>query len=147
MDKIEKGFDFLGYHFSREPLCLASITIRKHVEHIHRLYEQQIKKKATSEEMALVLGQYVKRWQCWCTAGLSDITLGSHDDVLQQNQVTLSSILNSSICAEVDTILEPALDVVAIREHATRFELSPYIYSFLSMCHRMSLFLEKWICW
>ena len=29
------------------------------------LYEQQKKKRATSEEMARVLGQYVKRWQAW----------------------------------------------------------------------------------
>ena len=60
--RIEKGFDFLGYHFSREPLCVANITVKKHVERFIRLYEQQKTKKATSEEMALVLGLYVKRW-------------------------------------------------------------------------------------
>ena len=87
--KIERGFDFLGYHFSRKPLRLASITIRKHVEHFHRLYEQQKTKKATSEEMALVLGQYVKRWQRWCTAGLQGITYDFYD-VLQRNQEVLS---------------------------------------------------------
>ena len=37
---------------------------------ICRLYEQQKKKKATSSEIALVLGDYVKRWQCWCSSGL-----------------------------------------------------------------------------
>jgi RNA-directed DNA polymerase len=68
--KIEKGFDFLGYHFSREPLQVAHITVKKHVERLYRLYEQQKKKKATSVEMAFVLGNYVKRWQCWCNAGL-----------------------------------------------------------------------------
>ena len=102
--KIERGFDFLGYkvnraseregalghHFSREPLRLAAITIRKHVECIRRLYEQQRMKKATSEEAALVLGNYVKRWQCWCTAGLHSITLELYDDVLQRNLVDLS---------------------------------------------------------
>ena len=60
--KIEKGFDFLGYHFSREPLKLAHNTVKKHVEHLYRLYEQQKKKKTTSEEVVLVLGQDVKRW-------------------------------------------------------------------------------------
>ena len=84
--KIERGFDFLGYHFSRKPLRLASITIRKHVEHIYRLYEQQ---KANPDRAAL-LGQYVKRWQCWCTAGLSGITLGAYDDVLQRNREVLN---------------------------------------------------------
>ena len=58
--KIEKGFDFLGYHFSRESLKLACNTVKKHVERIHRLYEQQITKKATSEDVALVLGNYVQ---------------------------------------------------------------------------------------
>jgi len=43
--------------------------VRKHVKRLRRLYEQQTKKKATSQEIALVLGEYVKRWQCWCTAG------------------------------------------------------------------------------
>jgi len=68
--RIEKGFDFLGYHFSRNKLRLADITVRKHVERLHRLYEQQKKKKATLNEMALVLVEYIKRWQCWCSTGL-----------------------------------------------------------------------------
>jgi RNA-directed DNA polymerase len=71
--KIEKGFDFLGYHFSTEQLQLANITVRKHVERYRKLYEQLQRKKANSEELAFVLVQYVKRWQCWCTAGLGDI--------------------------------------------------------------------------
>lgn len=75
--RIEKGFYFLGYHFSRKKLRLADITVRKHVERLHRLYEQQIDKKATSQEMAFVLGEYVKRWQAWCTAGLTEIMLVS----------------------------------------------------------------------
>jgi hypothetical protein len=32
--------------------------------------EQLSKKKATSDEMALALGQYVKRWQRWVKAGV-----------------------------------------------------------------------------
>lgn len=82
--KIEKGFDFLGYHFSRKPLQLAPITVKKHVERYRRLYEQQRNKKAISEEVALVLGDYVKRWQCWCTAGLGNITLAFVYGVLRQ---------------------------------------------------------------
>ncbi len=88
--KIEKGFDFLGYHFSREPLKLARSTVKKHVERIYRLYEQQIKKKATSEEVAFILGNYVKRWQCWCTAGLGDIIFSSVYGELRRNQEGLS---------------------------------------------------------
>jgi hypothetical protein len=32
-------------------------------------------KKATSDEIALALGQYVNRWQRWVTAGLAGITI------------------------------------------------------------------------
>lgn len=70
--RIERGFDFLGYHFSRGPLQLAAQTVQKHVSHLRWLYEQQTKKKVTSKEVASVLGAYVKRWRAWCRAGLSD---------------------------------------------------------------------------
>ena len=72
--RIDKGFDFLGYHFSRKALTLANNTVTQHVERIRRLYEQQCYKKATSDEMAFVLDEYVKRWRRWCGAGLGTIT-------------------------------------------------------------------------
>ncbi len=59
MGKIERGFDFLGYHFSTEPLQLAKITVKKHVERYSRLYEQLKRNKATANEIALVLEQSV----------------------------------------------------------------------------------------
>jgi RNA-directed DNA polymerase len=61
--KISKGWDFLGYHFDGEHLSVAAKTVEKHVLHYRQLYEQLRKKKATSIEMASVLGWYVKRWQ------------------------------------------------------------------------------------
>jgi hypothetical protein len=73
--KIEKGFDFLGYHFSRELLKVAEKTWEKHVLHIARLYEQLRIKKATSNEMASTLGMYVTRWQRWAVAGLQGIRI------------------------------------------------------------------------
>jgi len=73
--KIEKGFDFLGYRFSREPLKVAEKTWEKHVLHIIQLYEQLRQKKATSNEMASSLGLYVKRWQRWAVAGLQGIKI------------------------------------------------------------------------
>lgn len=88
--KIEKGFDFLGYHFSRNSLRLAPNTIRKHVEHINQLYEQQKKKNATSKEIAFILGEYVKRWQCWCTAGLQGINIEFYDDAWPQSPLSPS---------------------------------------------------------
>ena len=36
--RIEKGFDFLGYHFSRQPIRLATRTVRHLVARLHRLY-------------------------------------------------------------------------------------------------------------
>ncbi|MDC1287906.1 reverse transcriptase domain-containing protein [Gammaproteobacteria bacterium] len=73
--RIEKGFDFLGYHFSRKPLQVAEKTVEKHVLHIVRLYEQLRQKKATSKEMASTLGLYVNRWQRWAVAGLQGIKI------------------------------------------------------------------------
>jgi len=88
--RLEKGFYFLGYHFSRKPLRLADITVWKHVERIRRLYEQQISKGATSDEVALVLGGYVKRWLGWCAAGLGDVSFSLVCGELHQNREILT---------------------------------------------------------
>jgi RNA-directed DNA polymerase len=85
--KIEKGFDFLGYHFSREPLKIARITWQKHALHTVRLYEQLRKKKATSNEMASSLALYVTRWQRWAAAGLQGITIELYGDVQSLNLI------------------------------------------------------------
>jgi len=37
--RTEKGFDFLGYHFSPEGLSLADKTIENFLSHAVRLYE------------------------------------------------------------------------------------------------------------
>ncbi len=39
--RIERGFDFLGYHFGPEGLTMAARTIEKFVERAIRLYEQE----------------------------------------------------------------------------------------------------------
>lgn len=82
--RIEKGFDFLGYHFSRGPLQLAAKTWERHALHIVRLYEQQRKKKATSQEVASSLGLYVKRWQRWAVAGLPGGQLSQTNGIFRQ---------------------------------------------------------------
>ncbi len=89
--RIGKIFDFLGYHFSREPLRVAEKTQAKHVSHINRLYEQLRKKKATPEEVVLTLGQYVKRWQRWTSTGLESIRL------LQVSPVNPKTFITHSI--------------------------------------------------
>lgn len=69
--RIARGFDFLGYQFSRAPLRLAAKTLTKHAARWHRLYEQQ--KRNTAPEGAAVLEAYVLRWQRWCKAGLGGL--------------------------------------------------------------------------
>ena len=66
--RIERGFDFLGYHYSRKPLQLAASTVRHFVARLHLLYEQQ----KTAPEGAVVLGEYVTRWLRWTRAGLRE---------------------------------------------------------------------------
>jgi hypothetical protein len=75
--KVEKGFDFLGYHFSPQGLRKANITWNKFVARWHRLYEQ--KKHALNRND--LLDDYVRRWQRWTTAGLGNITLTKGDPI------------------------------------------------------------------
>lgn len=67
---IEKGFDFLGYRFSRRRLSLAVKTIENALDRLHRLYEQQ---KTAPDKGAAVLGDYLRRWKRWTTAGMNGI--------------------------------------------------------------------------
>ena len=61
VSRIEKGFDFLGYHFSPRGLTLARQTIVNFLERAIRLYEQE-----PGEETAPVrLGAYARRWERW----------------------------------------------------------------------------------
>jgi RNA-directed DNA polymerase len=87
--RIEKEFDFLGYHFDGKQLTVAAKTVEKHVLHYRQLYEQLRNKKATSDEMALTLGQYVKRWQRWVTAGLQGIKIGVFCEPIRYQQILM----------------------------------------------------------
>ncbi len=64
---IERGFDFLGYHFSRDGLRVAKATIQKFVDHAARLYEQE---RERPDGLSL-LGLYVRRWIGWAAGGLT----------------------------------------------------------------------------
>ena len=59
--RIEKGFDFLGYHFSREGLTVAKDTLERFVERATRLYEQE-------QQQTPLLGLYIRRWMAWAGA-------------------------------------------------------------------------------
>jgi hypothetical protein len=67
--RIERGFDFVGYHFSRAGLGLAEATIQKFVESAARLYEQGREHPNGSSR----LGVYVRRWVGWAKGGLAAI--------------------------------------------------------------------------
>jgi RNA-directed DNA polymerase len=65
--RIERGFDFLGYHFSPAGLSVAKQTVANFIQKASRLYEQE--RKAPSS--ASPLGMYVTRWLAWAAAGLA----------------------------------------------------------------------------
>lgn len=58
---IEKGFDFLGYHFSPEGLSVAKATLDNFFTKVTRLYEQN----PSTPDGAERVGHYVKRWLAW----------------------------------------------------------------------------------
>ena len=66
--RIEKGFDWLGYHLSPAGLTVATPTLQNFVTRSLRFYEQQPREGDTSSR----LGDYVRRWVRWATAGLPE---------------------------------------------------------------------------
>jgi hypothetical protein len=57
--RIEKGFDWLGYHISRAGLRVATKTLQHFVTRSLRLYEQELREGGTPFSR---LGDYVRRW-------------------------------------------------------------------------------------
>ncbi len=73
--RIEKGFDFLGYHFSPDGLTVAKATIEKFLERAARLYEQERERPGGPS----LFGLYVRRWVGWVRGGLT-VGKGIHGD-------------------------------------------------------------------
>jgi len=69
--RVEKGFDFLGYHISPEGLSLAKKTVENFISRATRLYEQQPGEFFDSPR----LGLYVKRWLEWARTGVGGLTV------------------------------------------------------------------------
>jgi RNA-directed DNA polymerase len=65
--RLARGFDFLGYHFSPDGLCVTTKTLQNLVARVHQLYEREREKPEGSS----TLGAYVRRWVRWVSAGLS----------------------------------------------------------------------------
>jgi hypothetical protein len=66
---IERGFDFLGYHFNPAGLTVAHETVVRFVARATRLYEQEPEEAFASTQ----LGLYVRRWIAWVGAGIGGI--------------------------------------------------------------------------
>ncbi len=64
--RIERGFDFLGYHFGPAGLSVAQKTIERFVERAIRLHEQELGEACASAR----LGLYVRRWVRWARGGV-----------------------------------------------------------------------------
>jgi hypothetical protein len=64
--RIERGFDFLGYHFSPAGLTVAKQTMANFIEKASRLYEQR--RRAVSAVSPLEM--YVRRWLGWAKGGM-----------------------------------------------------------------------------
>ena len=64
--RIEKGFDFLGYHFGSGWFTVATKTLTNFVACVRQLYEQERGKPSGFS----TLGAYVRRWVQWVSAGL-----------------------------------------------------------------------------
>ena len=75
-----RGFDFLGFHFSRDGLTVAKATIEKFVAHATRLYEQERERPAGPS----LFGLYVRRWVGWVRGGLT-VGIGSHGVALRMS--------------------------------------------------------------
>ncbi len=56
---------------------MANITWSKFEARLHRLYEQ----KKTDDNCQTILGEYVRRWQRWTTAGLTTIACIEHSHI------------------------------------------------------------------
>jgi len=67
--KITKGFDFLGYHFTRGSLTVARTTMQKFAERAALLYEHE----RGAPHGRSPFGSYVRRWAAWAwaTAGVA----------------------------------------------------------------------------
>jgi hypothetical protein len=63
--KIERGFDFLGYHFSPAGLKVAKKTIANFIEKASRLYEQKRRTVSAVSPLAMYNGDSGSKQDCF----------------------------------------------------------------------------------
>jgi hypothetical protein len=64
--RVERGFDFLGYHFSTAGLPVARQTVINFIEKASRLYEQS----RCAPSGVSPLEMYARRWLSWLEDGI-----------------------------------------------------------------------------
>ena len=64
--RIQKGFDWLGYHIRPDGLSVAIKTLENFVARLRQLYEQSREEPLGSSR----LGDYAQRWVRWVQAGV-----------------------------------------------------------------------------
>jgi len=70
--RLEKGFDWLGYHFDAGGFIRVAAKIQvKFQMNLHRLYEQARRKKLSNNETVRRVVEYVRHWLIWTSAGIS----------------------------------------------------------------------------
>jgi hypothetical protein len=69
--RVERGFDFLGFHLAPGRLTLARATVERFLERAHRLYEQERGKPDGFPR----LDAYIGRWVRWVERGLVLLTV------------------------------------------------------------------------
>jgi RNA-directed DNA polymerase len=84
ISRIDKGFDFLGYHVRPDGLSVAQATLDRFMERATRLYEQE---KGKPEGFP-VLGLCVVRWVRWACSGHGACT---HADVFMPRSLGMHS--------------------------------------------------------
>jgi hypothetical protein len=64
MGRVERGFDFLGYHFTLQGISLVAQTLANCANKALRLYEQE-----PPHFRVRRLGEYLRRWHRWAVSG------------------------------------------------------------------------------
>ena len=88
---IERGFDYLSYHFSRAGLSLAQITINNFKSKLSRHYEQNGKRRQNdwgwspktnpARTIETIITTYINRFRGWTFGGLEDVPCIIGDDL------------------------------------------------------------------
>jgi len=90
--KIERGFDFLGYHFGPDGLSLAEKTVHNFAERLRlRCYASGQKRGSNCgykeigldnipHDMFSSVSDYIRRWLSWVNGGLNGITVKTNTE-------------------------------------------------------------------